>query len=326
MLKKYSEKDAGLSVLKDKTIAVIGYGSQGSAQVNCMKDSGLNVIVGLRQGKSWDKAVKDGHNVMSVEEACSKADIIHILVPDEIQEEVYNTSIKQYLTKGKALSFSHGFSIVYNLIKPPEDVNVIMVAPMSPGPEVRRLFLEGSGVPCLVAIKQDLGSSREIALSLAKSCGFTRIGAFECTFEQETHQDLFSEQVVLCGGMVELIKAAYNTLVEKGYPPELAYFCLHETKLITNLLTELGIEGMYNKVSNTAEYGGRIAGRKIIDENVKKNMEKILEDVRSGNFSQEWINEYKKGLPNLSKLREEGKKESIEEVGKKMREMFRTKE
>lgn len=324
MLKRYSEKDADVDNLKDKIIAIIGYGSQGEAQANCIRNTGFDVIVGLRHGKSWDKAVRDGHKVMGVEEAASKADIIHVLLPDEVQEEVYNASIKKHLTRNKTLSFSHGFSIVYKRIVPPEDVNVIMVAPLAPGPEVKRLFLENSGVPCLIAIKQDTdGNARNIALAIAKACGFLRVGAFECTFEQETHQDLFSEQVVLCGGMIELIKAAYDEFIKRGYPKELGYFILHETKLIANLIAELGIEGMYEKVSNTAEYGGRTAGQKIIDAHVKQNIAKAMDKVISGKFADEWINEYKIGTPNLKRLRCEQSKNSIESIGREVRKFFK---
>lgn len=325
MLKKYSEKDADLSLLKDKIIAVIGYGSQGDAQANCMKDSGLNVVVGLRLGKSWDKAVKDGHKVVSVELASKKADIIHILLPDEVHGEVYNNSIKKYLNKGKTLSFSHGFSITYGTINPPKDVNVIMVAPLAPGTEERRLFLEGSGVPCLVVVKQDTGNAREIVLALAKACGFLRVGAFECTFEQETHQDLFSEQAVLCGGMIELVKAAYDEFISRGYPPELGYFILHETKLITNLITQYGIEGMYEKVSNTAEYGGRTVGAKIIDESTRKKIKEALDNVINGKFANEWLEECKSGMPVLKKMRKSERDSSIESVGKEIRKIFNTK-
>ncbi len=320
MLKKYTEQDADSAFLKNKTVAVLGYGSQGKAQVCCLKDSGVRVIVGVRPGKSFDDAISDGQSVMSIADACAKADIIHVLLPDQIQGEIYKTEIKKYLSPKKTLSFSHGFSIVYKQIVPPENMDVIMVAPLAPGIEQRKLFLEKSGVPCLISTHQDAsGSAKKTALALAKACGFLRIGGFECTFEQETHQDLFSEQVILCGGLVELIRAGYDTLIEAGYPPELAYFCLHETKLITHLLVEHGIEGMYARVSPTAEYGGRTVGPKIIDGHVKDRMKKILADVKDGSFAKEWISEFQNNAPELKKMRQQGSTHSIEALGEKMR-------
>ena len=313
MLNKYFDKDVTMDVLKDKVIAVIGYGSQGEAQANCFRDSGLKVIIGLRKGNSWEKAVRDGHIVMSIEEACVKGDILHILLPDEIQKEIFENSIKNNITKNKILSFSHGFSIVYGLIQVPEGVNVVMYAPMGPGPEVRRLFLEGKGVPGLVAAKGGL----DIALALAKACGSTKVGVFECTFEQETYQDLFSEQVVLCGGIIELIKSAYDILIEKGYPPELAYFCLYESKLITNLINDRGIEGMFKKVSNTAEFGGRKVGKELIDGSVREKMKTVLSDIENGKFTKEWIEDVSNKFEKLNKMREQTN--NIDEVGNKMR-------
>jgi ketol-acid reductoisomerase len=327
-MKIYRDEDADTGVLKEKTIAVLGYGSQGEAQARCMKDSGLNVIVGLRKdGKSWEKAEKDGFEVYEVAEAAEKADIVHVLIPDEIQGEVYEKQIAEKLSEGKTLSFSHGFNICFGFIKPPANVDVIMVAPKSPGTEERKRYLEGFGVPGLAAVKQDAsGKAKETALAMAKAMGFTRAGVLECTFEQETYEDLFGEQAVLCGGLSQLIKAGFEVLVEKGYPPEMAYFeCLHEMKLIVDLVYEGGMEHMWNVVSNTAEYGGRTRGPVLIDESVKQKMRKILEDVESGAFAKEWIEEYKKGLPNMDKLREEEKSHEIEKVGKEIRSLFRKK-
>jgi ketol-acid reductoisomerase len=327
-MKIYRDEDADTGVLKEKTIAVLGYGSQGEAQARCMKDSGLNVIVGLRKdGKSWEKAEKDGFEVYEVAEAAEKADIVHVLIPDEIQGEVYEKQIAEKLSEGKTLSFSHGFNICFGFIKPPANVDVIMVAPKSPGTEERKRYLEGFGVPGLAAVKQDAsGKAKETALAMAKAMGFTRAGVLECTFEQETYEDLFGEQAVLCGGLSQLIKAGFEVLVEKGYPPEMAYFeCLHEMKLIVDLVYEGGMEHMWNVVSNTAEYGGRTRGPVLIDESVKQKMRKVLEDVESGAFAKEWIEEYKKGLPNMDKLREEEKSHEIEKVGKEIRSLFRKK-
>ena len=316
MLNKYFDKDVDLDILKDKVVAVIGYGSQGEAQAKCFRDSGLSVVVGLRQGKSFVKAEEEGFEVLSIEEACVKADIIHILIPDEVQKEVFEQSIKKNLNANKTLSFSHGFSITYDLIKVPEGVSVVMYAPLGPGPEVRKRFLEGGGVPGLVAGKEDIG----IGLALAKACGSTRVGVFECTFEQETYQDLFSEQVVLCGGMIELIKTAYDVLIEKGYPEELAYFCLYESNLITKLINERGVEGMYEKVSNTAEFGGRKVGKKLIDDSVKGKIKEVLNDIEIGKFTKEWIEDVSNDNVKLKKMRD--KKSSIDEVGDKMRKFL----
>ena len=324
MVKILRDEDADLSVLEGKTIAVIGYGAQGRAQALCLKDSGVNVIVGLREGKSMDKAKEDDIEVMPVSQACSRADIIHILIPDEVQGDVYAKEINPYVKKGKTLSWSHGFNIVFKRIIPPSDVDVIMVAPKSPGTEERKVFLEGFGVPALISVKQNYsGSAREIALAMAKACGFTRAGCIECTFEQETYEDLFGEQAVLCGGLSELIKAGFETLVEAGYPPELAYFeCLHEMKLIVDLVYQGGLSYMWHVVSNTAEYGGRTRGDKIITPQVRENMKQLLKDVESGKFAKEWIEDYKKGLPTLKRLRAEEQSHPIEKVGKEIRALF----
>jgi len=326
MLKVFYDTDANLDVLKSKKIAIIGYGSQGRAQALCMKDSGLSVIIGVRKnGASWSLAKKDGMQVETISDAARQADIIHILIPDEVHGEVYKNEIEKHLNNKKTLAFSHGFSIVFSIIKPPKIVDVLMVSPRAPGIRERELFLKGSGVPCSIAVHQDYsGHAKETALAMAKACGFTRIGAMETTFENETIGDLFGEQAVLCGGVSELIKKAYETLVESGYPPEMAYLdCLYELKLVVEIICGGGLEHMWQKVSNTAEYGGRTRGKRIIDEEAKKRMKAILEEIKSGAFAKEWMDEYKKGLPKLKKMREDGKKHTIEKTGMKIRESLK---
>ncbi len=321
------DKDADIGVLKGKTIAVIGYGAQGRAQSLNLKDSGVKVIVGVRQGPSFDKAKKDGFDVMSVKDAASKADIIHILLPDESQGKVYASEIKEFVTQGKILSFSHGFNIIFNQITPPDNVDVIMVAPKAPGSEVRKTFEQGFGVPGLIAIKQNSsGKAKDFALAMAKGEGLTRAGVLECSFEEETNEDLFGEQTVLCGGAVQLIKYGFETLTEAGYPPEMAYFeCLHELKLIVDLIYEGGIQKMNEVISNTAEWGEYVTGPKIIDKSVKKRMKKALKDIESGKFAREWMAEANNGCPNLKKRREELGSHPIEIVGKKIRSLFEKK-
>lgn len=322
------DEKVGTDVLKGKTIAVIGYGAQGRAQSLCMKDSGFKVIVGVRRdGISWQKAREDGMEVTDIQEAAAKGDIIHILIPDEVQQEVYEQHIQKYVKAGKILSWSHGFNVVFGRIVPPEGVDVIMVAPKSPGTEERKRYLEGFGVPALVAVERNAsGKARDIALAMAKAMRFTRAGVMECTFKEEVHEDLFGEQAVLCGGCAELIKAGFETLVEAGYPPEMAYFeCLHELKLIVDLIYEGGLTHMWNVVSNTAEYGGRTKGPRIITEETRKVMREMLKDVESGKFAGEWKEEYERGLPNLKKLREEEANHPIELVGKEIRALFKKK-
>ena len=270
MVKIMHDSDADASVLNGKTVAVIGYGSQGSAQALCMRDSGVNVIIGSRPGPSFDKAVADGFQVMSFSDAAEKADVIHILLPDEYHGPVYKADIAQHMKPGKTLSCSHGFNIVFGEIVPPAGVDVIMVAPKSPATEERKAFLAGFGVPGLVAVKQNASGN---ALQTAKAMGFTRAGVLECTFEQETYEDLFGEQNVLCGGCVDLMKYGFETLVEAGYPPEMAYFeCIHELKLIVDLVYEGGIQKMNKVISNTAEFGEYFNGPKIITPDVKERM------------------------------------------------------
>jgi ketol-acid reductoisomerase len=321
----YYDKDVKLDILKDKTIAVIGYGIQGAAQSQCMQDSGLDVVVGLREGgPSWKRAVKDGMRALPISDAAKRGDVVHILIPDEIQSKVYYEHIHENLEEGNALSFSHGFNIRFNQIVPPENVDVIMVAPKGPGAMVRREYLSGSGVPALIAVEQDYTkNAKEKALAMAKAIGATRVGVLETTFAEETETDLFGEQVDLCGGSAELVKAAFETLVEAGYQPEIAYFeCMHELKLIVDLYYKQGIEGMWRNVSNTAEYGGRTRGPRIISPEVKKNMKAILRDIQSGAFAKEWVLENQAGAPILNSLRKRGKEHPIEKVGKKLRKMM----
>ncbi len=328
MVKVLHDEDADMSVLERKMVAVIGYGNQGSAQAQMMRDSGVNVIIGLRpDGESAKRAQADGFNVLPISEAAEKADIIHILLPDEHHGKVYKEHIRKHMKKGKVLSCSHGFNIVFRQIVPPVDVDVIMVAPKAPASEERKAYLAGFGVPGLVAVKQDgSGKAREIALAMAKTMHFTKAGVIECTFEQEAYEDLFGEQTVLCGGTVELIKAGFEILVEAGYPPEMAYFeCLHELKLIVDLMYEGGIEKMNSVISNTAEWGEYTTGPKIINASVKKRMKKALKDIESGKFARKWMKEARSGCPNLLRKREELRNHQIEVVGRQIRELFEKK-
>ncbi|HII16491.1 TPA: ketol-acid reductoisomerase [Candidatus Woesearchaeota archaeon] len=319
------DKDANLDAVKGRTIAVIGYGAQGRAQSLCMKDSGLSVIVGVRKnGASWKKAQEEGLAVAPIAEAAKKADIIHILIPDECQKVVYDTEIRQHTQPGKTLSWSHGFNVCFRRIVPPQGVDAIMIAPKAPGTEVRKLFLQGFGTPGLISVKQDAsGKAKAVALALAKACGLTRAGVLQCTFEQETYEDLFGEQTVLCGGCVELVKAGFETLTEAGYPAEMAYFeCLHELKLIVDLMYEGGIQRMAEVISNTAEYGMWSVGHKIITPDVKQRMKEALKRIESGEFAKQWIAEYEKGMPTLKKAREDIGKHEIERVGREIRRLF----
>ncbi|ABR56752.1 ketol-acid reductoisomerase [Methanococcus aeolicus] len=323
-MKVYYEEDANYDAVKDKTIAVIGYGSQGMAQSCNMKDSGLNVIVGLRpNGASWEKAKADGHTVMSVEEAAEKADIIHILIPDEVQKDVYNNQIKQHLTEGKTLSFSHGYNVHFKYIDPIKGVNVIMVAPKSPGAMVRRTYTEGFGVPGLVCVERDeTGDALDIALGMAKAEGLTKAGVIKTTFKEETETDLFGEQAVLCGGVTELIKAGFDTLVEAGYSPEMAYFeTCNELKLIVDLIYQKGLAGMWNDVSNTAEYGGFVTRERVINEESRKAMREILKEIQNGKFARDWALENVSGIPHLNAMRRLEDESLLETTGKKLRKM-----
>lgn len=325
MAKVYYDNDADLGVLKDKKIAIVGYGIQGRGQGLNLRDSGLNVIVAELEGTSnFDQAKKDGFNPVTASEAAQAADIIQILTQDHVQKKVYNEAIKKNLKKGKALVFSHGFNIRFKQIKPPKKVDVFMVAPKGPGALVRRMYEEGKGVPSLLAVFQDTtGKAKQLGLAYAKGIGATRAGVIETTFEEETETDLFGEQAVLCGGATELIKAGFDTLVEAGYQPEIAYFeCLHELKLITDLIYQYGIQGMRQRVSDTAEYGDMSRGKVVIDQRTRKKMKKLLKDVRSGKFAREWIRENEAGRTKFNELRKKESAHSIEEVGRKLRGMM----
>jgi ketol-acid reductoisomerase len=325
--KIYRDNDADLAILKGKKIAVIGYGAQGRAQARMMHESGLDVVVGVREnGASWKQATEDGLAVATIEVATKQADIVHILIPDEHQKEVYETQIEPNLKPGATLGFSHGFNIVYGYIKPPKGVGIIMVAPKSPGTEEYKVYKEGFGVPALLAIHAEntSGNAKQLALAMAKSMAFTKAGALECTFEQETYEDLFGEQAVLCGGVTELMKTGFEVLVEAGYPPELAYFeCLHEMKLIVDLIYKGGLERMWEVVSNTAEYGGHTRGHRIITPETKEAMKKMLIEVEDGTFAKEWIKEATENkMQGLLAMRKKEGEHPIEVVGRKIRAMF----
>jgi ketol-acid reductoisomerase len=311
-------------VLKDKIVAVIGYGSQGRAQAMNMAESGLNVVVGLRQdGSSWKVAKEDGLEVMTVEEASQKADIIHLLIPDEIQAQVYEQSIKDGLEEGNTISFSHGYNIHFQYIKPPKNVNITMIAPKGPGSTVRQQYVDGFGVPGLVAVEKDYtGEAMAIALAMGQGCGLTRAGVLETTFKEETETDLFGEQAVLCGGVTELIKAGFSTLVEAGYQPELAYFeTCHELKLIVDLIYQKGFAGMWHDVSNTAEFGGLSRRERLITDETRSEMKKVLKEIQNGKFTKEWALENQAGKPQLNRLRDLEADLQIEKEGRKLRKL-----
>ncbi|ABP51273.1 MULTISPECIES: ketol-acid reductoisomerase [Pyrobaculum] len=325
MAKIYRDVDASLEPLKGKTIAVIGYGIQGRAQALNLRDSGLNVILGLRRGgKSWDQAVAEGFRVFEIGQAVAKADVVMVLIPDMEQPKVWEEQIEPNLKPGTVVDFAHGFNIHFGLIKPPPNVDVVMVAPKGPGRAVREEYLSGRGVPALVAVYQNYsGRAMEYALAIAKGIGATRAGVIETTFAEETETDLIGEQTVLVGGLMELIKKGFETLVELGYQPEVAYFeVLNEAKLIMDLIWQRGIYGMLNGVSDTAKYGGLTVGPKIIDESVKQRMREAAARVRSGEFAKEWVTEYNRGGPTLRKLMEEVKNHQIEKVGIEMRRLL----
>lgn len=324
MVKVYYDDDADLSVISGKTIAIIGYGNQGAAQAQNMRDSGLNVIIGSIKDASYDAAVEDGFEVLPIAEAAGKADFVHILLPDEIQSKVYEKDIRENLVEGNTLMFSHGFNIRFKRIVPPEGVDVIMVAPKGPGVLVRTTYTDGFGTPALIAVEKDeSGNAKENVMAIAKALGATRAGVIETTFTEETETDLFGEQVDLCGGLTELIKASYDTLVAEGYQPEIAYFeCLHEVKLITDLIQEGGLEYMWKCVSNTAEYGGRTRGSRIITSDVRDSMKEILAEIKSGEFADEWVNECETGMDNLKRMRKQDSELEIEAVGQSLRKMF----
>ncbi len=319
-------KDTGieLSVLKGKTIAVLGYGSQGRAQSLNLRDSGMNVIIGLKRGSdAWKRAESEGFKVYEVGQASKLADMIIVLVPDVVQPKVYK-EIEPNLTKGKILGFSHGFNIHFGLIKPPKDIDVIMVAPKAPGPRVREEYLVGFGVPALVAVSQDYSKSGwKYALAWAKGIGSTRAGAIETTFKEETETDVFGEQAVLVGGLMELIKKGFEVLVERGYQPELAYFeVCNEAKLIMDLIFEGGLEKMLKAVSDTAKYGGLAYGPKVIDDHVKKNMQAVCDNIVSGNFAREWMGNPEEGMKRLKALMDATAKHPLEKTGKEVRSLM----
>ena len=325
MTQLFYDSDADLSLLNKKTLAIIGYGSQGHAHALNLKDSGLDVIVGLYKGsKSESKAINDGLEVFSVSDACKKADWIMILLPDEFQKEVYINEIEPNLNAGKIISFAHGFNIRFGLIKPPNYVDVVMIAPKGPGHTVRWEYQNGQGVPALFAVEQNYsGNARSLAMAYAKGIGGTRAGILETNFKEETETDLFGEQAVLCGGLSELVKAGFETLVEAGYQPELAYFeCLHEVKLIVDLMVKGGLSQMRDSISNTAEYGDYVSGKRLINDETRNEMRMILKDIQDGTFSNNFVKECEEGKPLMKKLREENANHQIEKVGKGLRSMF----
>ncbi|HHX49106.1 MAG TPA: ketol-acid reductoisomerase [Clostridiales bacterium] len=318
----YYDKDANFSAIKDKKIAIIGFGSQGHAHALNLKESGANVMVGLYEGsKSWAKAENLGLKVGTAAEAAKWADFIMILINDEKQEKLYKESIEANLAKGKTLAFAHGFNIHYKLIVPPKDVNVVMIAPKGPGHTVRSEFLAGKGVPCLIAVEQDAtGNAKELALAYAYGIGGTRGGVLETTFKEETETDLFGEQAVLCGGISALMKAGFETLVEAGYQPESAYFeCIHEMKLIVDLIYKAGLAGMRYSISNTAEYGDYTVGPKIVTDETKKAMKEALKRIQDGSFAKEFMAELASGGKNFMKMREVEQNLQVEKVGKELR-------
>ncbi|NOY60544.1 MAG: ketol-acid reductoisomerase [Calditrichaeota bacterium] len=324
-MKLYYDSDADLNLLKGKKIAILGYGSQGHAHALNLKDSGMDVVVGLNAGNpDIEKAEKAGLTVQLNDEAAKAADIIMMLVPDQIQSAVYENDIKSNLQAGNVLAFAHGFNIHYNQIVPPKDIDVIMIAPKSPGHLVRRQYEAGQGVPNIIAVYQDAsGKAKDIALAYSKGIGGTRAGVIETTFKEETETDLFGEQAVLCGGVTELIRAGFETLVGAGYQPEIAYFeCLHEMKLIVDLIYEGGLSRMYYSVSDTAEYGGLAKGPKIIGKESREAMKKLLEDIQTGEFATEWILENKANGPKFNALRRLLQNSQIEQVGAKLRGMM----
>ncbi|CUD00824.1 2-dehydropantoate 2-reductase [Staphylococcus aureus] len=320
----YYDQDVKTDALQGKKIAVVGYGSQGHAHAQNLKDNGYDVVIGIRPGRSFDKAKEDGFDVFPVAEAVKQADVIMVLLSDEIQGDVYKNEIEPNLEKHNALAFAHGFNIHFGVIQPPADVDVFLVAPKGPGHLVRRTFVEGSAVPSLFGIQQGAsGQARNIALSYAKGIGATRAGVIETTFKEETETDLFGEQAVLCGGVSKLIQSGFETLVEAGYQPELAYFeVLHEMKLIVDLMYEGGMENVRYSISNTAEFGDYVSGPRVITPDVKENMKAVLTDIQNGNFSNRFIEDNKNGFKEFYKLREEQHGHQIEKVGRELREMM----
>ncbi len=321
----FYDQDADLEILQGKKVAVIGFGSQGHAHALNLHESGVDVVVGLREdGKSWEKCLKCNLPAKIISEAAEIADMIMILVPDELQSAIYEKDVKMHMKPGKTLAFAHGFNIHFHQIVPPEDVDVVMIAPKGPGHIVRRMYEEGIGVPALIAVQQNAtGKAKDIALAYAKGIGATKAGVIETTFREETETDLFGEQAVLCGGTSELIRAGFDTLVEAGYQPEIAYFeCMHELKLIVDLIYEQGISGMRYSISNTAEYGDITVGKRVINGETRKEMKRILDDIQSGRFAREWILENRANQPVLKAMRMKESNHLIERVGKELRSMM----
>lgn len=325
MAKMFYEKDTNLGLLQGKKVAVIGFGSQGHAHALNLHESGIDVVVGLYEGsKSWDKVKEAGLEVATTAEAAKKADIIMILVPDEKQAKLYKEEIEPYLEEGNALVFAHGFNIHFKQIVPPSNVDVFMIAPKGPGHMVRRTYTEGSGVPCLIAVEQDYsGKAKDLALAYANGIGGARAGVLETTFKDETETDLFGEQAVLCGGVTALIKAGFETLVEAGYAPENAYFeCMHEMKLIVDLMYQGGMAAMRYSISDTAEYGDYVTGSRIITDETKKEMKQVLTEIQDGTFAKKWLLENQVGRPTFNAMRRMEAEHPIEKVGKELREMM----
>ncbi|MGM0967875.1 Ketol-acid reductoisomerase [Bacillus pumilus] len=324
MVKVYYNGDIQENVLNGQKVAIIGYGSQGHAHALNLKESGVDVIVGVRKGGSYTKAQEDGHQVFTVKEAVAQADVVMVLLPDEQQKKVYDEEIKGQLEAGNSLVFAHGFNVHFHQIVPPSDVDVYLVAPKGPGHLVRRTYEQGAGVPALFAIYQDVsGQAKDKALAYAKAIGGARAGVLETTFKEETETDLFGEQAVLCGGLTSLVKAGFETLTEAGYQPELAYFeCLHELKLIVDLMYEEGLEGMRYSISDTAQWGDFVSGPRVVDANVKESMKAVLTDIQNGTFAKEWIVENQVNRPRFNAINANENEHQIEIVGRKLREMM----
>ncbi|MDR5683365.1 MAG: ketol-acid reductoisomerase [Armatimonadota bacterium] len=324
MAKTYYERNASPELIRSKRVAVLGYGSQGHAHALNLRDQGVSVVVGLKPGGSWDRARADRFRVVEVAEAVREADVVSVLLPDMVQAQVYREAIRPNLRRGQAMVFAHGFTVLYGQVEPPSDVDVLMVAPKSPGHRMREVFVEGQGVPGLVAVHQDTtGQAKDLALAYAWGVGCLRAGVVETTFREETESDLFGEQAVLCGGVTALIQAGFETLVEAGYQPEIAYFeCLNELKLIVDLIYEGGIQRMRYSVSDTAEYGDYTRGPQIIDQHVRQRMREILKEIQDGRFAREWILEGQANFPSLQNLRVRAAQHPIEEVGRQLRAMM----